>query len=118
MKVRNTPKPLKKIEDIFKFYDFPESEIDAIVDFLSENDYLIPILIEAKTKAKEIFGEAPIILTLDRDPEEGFKELFGLIQVKLPIEKALSLLDRFDEMWFSSIYKKKSGLNFDIEIVE
>lgn len=112
-------KKIPDIEDIFKFYKIDSTQGGDVVRFLTSNTDLIPVLNEAKSEIIHVFGKVPVYLQLDRDPKEGFEELFGMIHVNLPVNEALAFLERFDREWFLSPGKDLLlRLNFDVEITE
>jgi hypothetical protein len=110
------------IEGILTIYDLPqdigEPRNEKIVTYLLGHQYLIPILREAKNQIKRFFGDVLVILELEEDPEEDWKELFGIIKVQIPMGKALQLQEKFYEEWFSPIsrkFKSFPDLNFHVE---
>jgi len=47
---------------------------------------------------------------------EGAKELFAYIRTSLPVDEALSRLDKFDEEWFLDQLDRAGGrFNFNLE---
>lgn len=65
---------LEELENLYVFENHEE-----IGDFLLTNDYLMEILFEAPANIYRVFGQVPIHLELHRDPEEGWDELFIII---------------------------------------
>ncbi len=107
------------IDNVFKCYKVNSYRRKDVVRFLKSNTDIIPILVEVESGIINIFGQTSVYLQLDRDPEEGFEQLFGMIQVNQKVDKALTLLKQFDQESSLSL-EKDSGyrLNFDVEIIE
>ncbi len=106
------------IDDVFRHYRPNEAQILDIVRFLSNHSYLIAILLDAVPHIREVFGEAPLHLELDIDPESGFEELFALISVRDTPEKALELESFFDKRWFlGTVGRTRNRLNFKATIL-
>lgn len=64
---------------------------DQIRKFLLNNHYLLDILAEAPSFIWKVFGRVPIYLEIDRDPEEGWEEMFITIRSPFPAQKAMEL---------------------------
>jgi hypothetical protein len=106
------------IKNVRKLYTISDDEITVITGFMENKQQLIPILIEAKTNIVNIFGDVPVRLAYVVDPEEGWEELFGLIKVELPPEKARALLKQFDREYLTNVDAKTGlDLEFDVEFV-
>jgi len=90
------------IDIIENIYEFPESQKQEIELFLKENEYLLPILMEAQEPISSIFGKnVKVFLELLHDPEEsGWDELFIVIKSKYSAKEAVMLENKLVEEWF------------------
>jgi hypothetical protein len=108
-----------RVEEILQQCQIRElGERNTIAHFLMEHRFLVPVILEAMLRIRRIFGdEAVIFLALIVDPEdEDFEELLISIVTDRPTEKALDLLDRFDEEWFMEVLPQtKNLLNVTVE---
>lgn len=106
----------ENVKNIFMLYEIDVDQGKDIIRFLKSNTDLIPVLIEAWPQIKNIFGEVKVRLELERDPNEGWEELFGMIKVKDNSEDALYLRNKLGQEWFLPSYSNLIGrLNFGIE---
>ena len=72
-----------------------------VSDFLSDNVYLVPLLVEAYGKIREYFPSAKLILEVVADPEaDKEKELVIFICTNLPPDEALDRLELLDRNWW------------------
>ena len=72
-----------------------------VSDFLSDNVYLVPLLVEAYGKIREYFPSAKLILEVVADPEANKeKELVIFIRTNLPPDEALDRLELLDRNWW------------------
>ncbi len=107
------------MQNISALYTLEPDQAETVNGFLKTNPFLVPILIEAKPQLERFFGKAKVRLELDVDHEEGWPELFGMVEVNLPVDKALSLLHQFQQEWFSNVDRRIfMKLNFDVEIID
>jgi hypothetical protein len=95
---------------------------DAIVvqRFLQDHPHLIDMVFEAYPYLMKHFGPAPqFVLEVVSDPEaDGWDQLFAYIVTSLPVNQALTRLERFDEEWFLGQLDRVGDLfNFDLECV-
>jgi len=89
-----------------------------VTDFLQAHSFLVPLLLEAREKITQYFGESSqVLLELISDPEvQGSVELFGYIVTNLSSEDAGNRLRQFDQEWFLvQVSRTKGLLNFDID---
>jgi len=108
--------PPEDLREILESYEITPSQIIEVIRFLLHYSYLVQVLLDALPKLKEVFGEFQVYLELERDPDENFEELFGVIKVNATPEKALALLTRFDKVWFTQIQWRTLGkFNFTVE---
>lgn len=82
---------------------------DQIRNFLLGNNYLLDILAEAPSIIWKVFGRVPIYLEIDRDPEEGWEEMFITIRSPFPAQKAIKLESQLRKEWFLSRIEDTRG---------
>ncbi len=85
-----------------------------IIPILRSNKELIALLQEATPVLESIFGQGlRLSLHVDRDPEDGFEEVFATIRSSHSIETGLRLMAEFDQAWWlSRLPLVKGRLNF------
>lgn len=72
-----------------------------VSDFLSDNKYLLPLLIEAHDKVRDYFPTEILFLEVATDPDEvGEKELVIYICTGQKPKAAIEKLDMLDESWW------------------
>jgi len=106
-----------QLQKILDLYSLSLNDVVNIIRFLDRKPRLLPILIDARGQIKRIFGDVPVRLKVEVDPEEGWETLSGIIKVQLPVDQALLLLNRLENEWFVKIEDIGIDLNFDIEII-
>ena len=106
-----------RINKVLRLYRVTLKNIDSLRDFLENKPELIQVLTEARSEIKQIFGEVTVKLTADTDPEEGWSQLVGIIEVKLPVEKALALEEQFYREWFVDIFARTQDITIGVEAV-
>lgn len=100
---------------VLRSYRVRPADRRQVRKFLDEHPYLFALLAEAVPHLRQVFGDAPVYLDLDVDPETGFEELFGIIIVPEEMENVWQVLRRFDDAWFLAQTKRTRGrLNFTI----
>src|SRR4051794_21067437 len=74
-------------------------ERDEVIQFLEENPFLVPILLEAQDKITKYFPDSPVSLEIRYDPEasDGDPHVMAYIATDLGAEATRDTLDRFDE---------------------
>lgn len=108
--------PSWQLQEVFEHYEVTVPQEFEVVRFLSPHTYLLAVLIEAMPHIRQVFGQCPVYLEVERDPDEGFEELFGVIMANATPEKALTLLAQFDQEWFTQIANRTRGkLNFTVD---
>ncbi len=106
---------LRELEGMYSFQDAA-----AVRRFLQARPHLIEVIIEAHLHVSEVFGpHSKVELEVFSDPEvEGQEQLFANILTSLPIDEALSRLDRLDKDWFLDQLGQVNGqFNFDLEFM-
>lgn len=85
-----------------------------IVSLLKSTPQCVPVLKEAVGVLQSLFGrEARLYLHLDRDPDDGFEELFATVRTAHAPELGLQLMAAFDERWWLGRFPYLEGkLNF------
>ncbi len=90
----------------------------AVVAFLHDHAYLVPLLNEAADQIARHFGaETPVVLevVVDREAEDQ-RELFALIQADLPFADAKRRLDDLDASWWlEALERARCNLTIDVE---
>jgi hypothetical protein len=99
MKLWTENNSVQQLKNLYTFINPFEVE-----NFLSQHDYLYPVLFEAEDKILEIFGKKAkaINLRYNKDPEGDFDEIVVVVETGLPPDDALDLVDRFDEEWYDN----------------
>lgn len=108
--------PSFALHEVLGSYDLEPSQMPEVVRFLFEYSFLVPLLLNAIPHLRKAFDNCPVFLKVEKDPDEGFEELFGVVMLDEPVEKALELLARFDREWFIPASKQTHGrLNFTVD---
>ncbi len=87
--------------------------------YLNENKYLIPLLLKADQKIKEVFTNEELQLRIANDPEiKGWKKLIIDINTLLDVDEAFEKLKILDDIWWLDVYPLISddldiNINFD-----
>ena len=101
---------LSKFDEIAGKYEISLDRRKEIQKFLEEENYLYPILEEAKDRIISVFGEnVKIFLDLYHDTEENWDELFIIIKSSYSAEEAVKLENRLAEEWFLGRMKETRG---------
>jgi hypothetical protein len=104
---QNTPLRDHSIDWISEECSFGFQEIA----FLQQNEFLIPLIIEALDQIEKIFGYTETVLKLESDPEEDHQELFLYITTDLEPYDALKLLNELDDIWWlDNIHRAKNKM--------
>lgn len=103
----------RKIYELLKdIYSFEDAE--RIIEFLSLNQDLIDVLLEADKYIDKIFGQVHKHLELHWDPEEDYQCMFIVIETDLPVDVAMDKLDRFDEEYWLNV---KDEVSDKLEVI-
>lgn len=100
-------------EAIFKDYVF--EDVPNITTFVAAHDQLESVLIEARKRIRDIFGEVEVSLEMDYwdDPK-----LIVNIKVDLEVQEAIDKLHQFDEGF---LFPRRRGIHhfimFDIMFI-
>ena len=86
---------LALLSEIYVFRRSPE-----VKEFLTDNIYLISLVVDAYEKIGEYFPQATLILEVVSDPEDNTRELVIFIHTDLPPDDALNRLEQLDENWW------------------
>ena len=101
----------------------PRINADEVRRFLRVYPDAPDVLLEARPYIERIFGpttQVVLEVTFDPDSESprDSEELFGNIEVSLPVEEALERLNQFDSEWFLAQLARAGGrLNFNLDFV-
>lgn len=108
--------PSRQLHKVFQEYEVSASQVLQVVRFLCAHPQLQSVLLEAVPHISRVFGKWLTYLEVERDPHEGFEELFGVIKVNALPEEALDLLAQFDREWFTQVVRRSEGkLNFTVD---
>lgn len=78
--------------------------------FLTRNDFLVPLLIEANREIKKHFPESDLYLEVVNDPEAKDKrQLLLYISTKLAPREARPILKKLDNEWWLAALEKAQG---------
>ncbi len=89
----------REVTSLNRIYTFRNPA--EIYEFLSDNVYLIPQVVEAHKKIKEYFPSSDLVLEVVTDPEApDEKELVIFIHTNLTPDEALDRLEMFDRNWW------------------
>lgn len=75
-------------------------EPSKVLEFLSNNISLIPVVVEAYEKIKKYFPQADAVLEVISDPEATNEELVIFIRTSLSPDEAFKRLEQFDKDWW------------------
>lgn len=103
------------LEEVFQLYEVPEDQRAEIIRYTLQHQGVAMVLLEAVPELKKVFGNARITLDLHVDPEDGWEELFGVIQVKRGNQGNFARLRQFDRAWFRNVpVHVRTNLNFTV----
>lgn len=107
------PLSIEAVIDLFDVDDTP-----SVRGYLGDHSYLVPLLAEAHARIPRYFPEPLCVrLQLLPDRDDGdHADLFAIINSGLPEDRALQLLDRFDEdWWLEAAVRGRGRLTIDVE---
>ena len=107
-----------EIKQLAKDYQFKDEA--SVESFLSRYASLLLLLREAHHQIKSVFGfDTDIALEVFTDPDsDDGPQLFALIRTALPVNEALTQLERLDQnWWFDAAPRAACLLNLDVEYV-
>lgn len=88
----------KERQQLESLYTFREPE--TVVQYLEENPYLVPLLLEAPAHIHTVFPGAPLYLEVLTDPEEGYTILWASYGVReYEAEEIINKEEQFDYNW-------------------
>jgi hypothetical protein len=109
-------RPPLQINDVFRLYEVPESQMLDIVHFLTDWPAVVPVLVNAEPLLRDVFGHKHIQLEVEYDPESGDRDLFCVILSNGDPETALQQLSEFEENWFSgTTAEMRRHINFTVD---
>jgi len=110
---RTDPSGFEKLQGL---YQIAIEQEGAILEFLSEQGWLYPMLFEAPERISQIFGaDAKTALELERAPDEGWEELFVVVKTNLPAEEGVRRTRQIIDDWFA---EQVAGRKCLINLVE
>lgn len=121
--VKSEAKPEAKSQEAKSQEAKPEAKSQAVADLISAfekinslywieepvetlklllgHEAMLPLVIEAYDKIRELFPEAKLALEVERDPEiPGWRSLWILIYSHLDVDEALDKLDILEDTWW------------------
>lgn len=106
---------LTKTEALKQFYFFDKPE--KVIEYLEENPFLIPLLIEAHSKIAKYFPNAPLYLEVYTFQNTGNNsKLFLEIVPSCEPEEAGEMLETFgDDWWLAASEAAQNKLEIMIE---
>lgn len=108
--------PPTQIDKLFELFRPRESDLLAIIRYLSSHRRLIIALLNARHKIRDAFGNVGTHLEIVDDPNGGYAELFCVIVTRQGVEEALALLHKFDEEWLLRADRYiRTNLNFTVD---
>jgi hypothetical protein len=109
--------PIPNSSRLHELYEFRAD--NHIIDYLQSHSELINFLLESHYYLEKYFGvSAKFELEVVQDPEAQHEQLIVYINIPLPVDEALTRLDRFDNDWFLDHINLLGHLiNFNLEIV-
>lgn len=88
----------RELTYLSKIYNLREPS--KVLEFLSNNISLIPVVVEAYEKIKKYFPQADAVLEVVSDPEAINEELVIFIRTSLSPDEAFKRLEQFDKDWW------------------
>ena len=83
----------------------------AVIQFIDEHSFLIPLLVEARGKIDAYFPNSEVSLEVITDPEaEGDYQLLASVSTNLGAEDAYNRLKEFDRAWWLDELGRSQGL--------
>lgn len=110
--VTRSPPLDEVVGSLYRFRNHP-----LVTDFLGENPFLLPVLLEVHPQVQAYFGPDTVVyLEVFTDPEaEHDRRLFALVHADRPIEEALDRLDAFDQWWVTMLPRAGGKMSIDLE---
>ena len=110
-----TLRPRSSDDDLSEAYE--QSMDPAVVTYLRQHSFLVPLLHQARGEIDRHFGpDARVRLEVVTDFEEGDQALFARVQTSLTPADSRRRLDAFWETWLFKALPPKAGhlLHFDV----
>lgn len=80
---------------------FELKNADKVNQYLRQNPFLLPLLIEAKSQIARLFGlEAKTAIEVVADPSDGSSQLYLIVSTSLSSEEADDLFEKLDQEWW------------------
>jgi hypothetical protein len=95
------------------------SSFQACLDFVSylgRHPSAMPVLYVAGEHVKRIFGnKAELTAKLTEDPSTGYRQVFLVIETKLPVDEADHLLTRLEDEWWLSAMPSDGSVALELK---
>ena len=104
-----------QLESLKQSYIFPESAHSLdVINFLENNPFLVPILLEARGQIHKYFPNSHLYLQSINDPEFDNPQLAVYIvrPENMNSEKLLDTLDRLEDDWWMDAEGRSQGKMF------
>ena len=103
------------LEEVFQLYEVTEAQRADIIRYALQHPGVARALVEAVPELERVFGKTRRWLELDRDPETGWEELFGMIVMKSEPANDIALIHSFSDSYSSKLPQDvRLLLNFDV----
>ncbi|MEY2856259.1 MAG: hypothetical protein RLZZ74_568 [Cyanobacteriota bacterium] len=108
------------IENLNQTYDFDSKQKEEIDNFLRENQEIIEVLQEAKSRIKQYFQDENLYLEYEDGEEyEDGGELSLSIETKKDVDEALEKLSDFENNWWTDKWIQiNSKLSIDVRFIK
>ena len=103
------PPPASIVQGLAEIYEFRDHV--AVSSFLRENQFLFPLLLEARRRIETCFGtDTQVALEVFTDPEsEDDTQLVAFLLTSLPPVEAVAALNQFDREWWLAASSNSNG---------
>jgi len=110
--IHSTMMQTRTVDEAFSIESlYSLKEKTAVIQFLDEYSFLIPLLLEAREKIYAYFPNPELSLEVIADPEaEGHYQLLAAVSTDLTAEDAYRRLKEFDRAWWLDELGRSQGL--------
>ena len=81
-----------------ELYSFGQAS--DVYGFIEDHSSVLPVLTDAPTQIRKVFGAVPLKLELFVEPESGSKSLMLLVGADLAPRESLACLRKLDDAWW------------------
>lgn len=97
-------------ETVENSFTLRQGDWSALFRYASEHPEVVPVISDAPTAIRKVFGSAPLVLDLVVDPEEAWEELFIVIVTTDSVDQSLRQLRKLDASWFGDAERQANFL--------